>query len=400
MNRLVPALAALLLAVLAAPARAQIDDARRFQLEGGYEDGVGSPGPNGAYVFAYLNRPGVLGPGSALRLAVAPVYLDAELGLPNVLPRTDLGLGFTGGGYAFSQKEVVRGDQRLGESYIGHGGGPSVSLYPRLGNVGPVPLNGVLRLSALYTDYQRTAETAPNFVLPPDEWTGAARAGLRLGGQEPGLDKGPAMELSTWWESRLRDKPATFGYDGDRSVRGETNLYWMRFLLALPTDAGTRYSGGLSVGGGDRVGRLSAYHLGGMLTQTSEFPLVIPGYFSSEIEARKYGHVWGRAGVPLDAARRWLIDIFAAGANVAPIRGTDPGGTLHAGVGTGVQFVPPKGALHAELAYGYAPTALRGTRRGGHSVALSLEIDFVAPEVGTGNLAKTRQQGLGWLFGR
>ena len=114
----------------AAPARAQIDDTKRLLLEGGYEDGLGNPGPNSAYTFLFLNRPNVAGKGSAFRLALAPVYADAELGLPNVLPRTDMGLGFSGGGYAFSRKEVVRGNQRFGESFIGHGFGP---MSPSLG---------------------------------------------------------------------------------------------------------------------------------------------------------------------------------------------------------------------------------------------------------------------------
>lgn len=387
--------------LLAAPARAQIDDTKRLLLEGGYEDGLGNPGPNGAYVFLYLNRPDVAGKGSAWRLALAPVYLDTELGLPGVFgSRTDVGLGFSGGGYAFSRKEVVRGDQRFGESFIGHGGGPSLSLYPKLGSIGPVPLSGVFRLSAIYTDYQNTAQTDSNFVIPPDEWTGSARAGLRLGGQEPGLGRGPAMELSAWYEARVRDRPGTYGYNHDRVVNREINLYWLRFLIVLPPVGDLHASAGAGVGGGDRLRRLSAYRLGGMLTQSSEFPLNIPGYFTQEIAAREYGHVWARAGVPLDGRRRFYANILAAGAAVTPIRGTDPGGPLHAGVSLGLKFAPPKGALHWELSYGFAPLAVRGNHRGGQMVALTAELDFLTPDINTQGGLKSRQQGLGWLFGR
>lgn len=395
MTRLI---AAALLLACAGSARAQIDDTRRTLFEGGFEDGLFSPGPSGAYAFLYLNRPGVAGPGSALRVALAPVYADVELGLPSVFGSgIDAGLGFSGGGYAFSRKEVVRGDQRIGESFIGHGGGPSLSLYRKLADLGPVPLNAVGRLSLVYTDYQNSAETDAAFVVPPDEWTGSARAGLRLGGQEPGIGGKPAFEVSTWYETRIRDRPGSYGYDRDRFVRREINLYWMRALLVMPPDLPVRASGGASVGGGDRLGRLAAYRLGGMLTQAAEFPLPIPGYFAQEIAAREFGHVWGRVGYPVSS--RWVLNAFAAGAAVTPIAGTDPGGVLHSGFGAGIEFAPRDGALHGELSYGFAPRAVRGSGRGGSGIALTMEIDFTTDDENTRKNAKTRQEGLGWLLG-
>ncbi len=393
------ALFAAALVLSASAASGQIDDTKRLLLEGGYEDGLANPGPNSAYLYLYLNRPDFVGKGSALRLALAPVYADAELGLPEVLPRTDLGLGLSGGGYAFSRKEVVRGDQRFGESFIGHGVGPSLALYPKLGDIGPVPVGGVARISALYTDYQATADTDKNFVIPPDEWTGFARVGLRAGGQEPGLGRRPALEVSAWYEARVRDKPGPYGYNNDRFINRNVNLYWMRALIVLPPESGVRMSGGLDFGGGDRLRRLSAYRLGGMLTQSAEFPLILPGYFNQEIAARKYGHAWIRAGIPLPNSERFVVNLLAAGASVAPISGTDPGGSLHAGMSAGLEFSPRQGALHGELSYGYSPTALRGNRRGGHSIALTAEIDFMTPDVATRKGTKIRQEGLGWLLG-
>lgn len=391
--------AALLL--LSVPARAQIDDTKRLLLEGGFEDGLANPGPNSAYGYLYLNRPDIAGKGSALRLALAPVYADAELGLPEVLPRTDVGLGFSGGGYAFSRKEVVRGDQRFGESFIGHGLGPSLALYPKLGKVGPVPLTGVVRISALYRDYQAAAGTDSNFALPPDQWTGFARAGLRAGGQEPGLSRRPAIELSAWYESRVREKPGRYGYNEDRDIAREVDLYWMRALVVLPSDSGVKTSGGLDIGGGRRLGRLSAFRLGGMLTQTEEFPLAVPGYFSQEIAAREYGHAWARIGFPLDAERRYFANFMAAAASVTPIAGTDPGGVLHEGFSAGLEFSPAAAALHGELSYAYSPSAVRGNHRGGHSVALTLEIDFMAGrDEKSPKGRKSSQEGLGWLLGR
>lgn len=392
--------AVLILCLAALPARAQIDDQKRLLLETGFEDGLGNPGPNSAYGFFFVNRPGVAGKGTALRLAVAPVYADAELGIPEVLPRVDLGLGLSGGGYAFSRKEVVRGDQRPGESFIGHGVGPSVALYPKIGEIGPVPVSGVARLTALYRDYQKAEKTDAAFALPADQWTGFARAGVRAGGQEPGLGRAPALEVSLWYEERLREKPGPYGYAGDRSVRRSIGLYWMRALIVLPAETGVRASGGFGFGGATQLGRLAAYRLGGQLTQSSEFPLLIPGYFSQEIAAQDYGHAWARCAIPLDEGRRLSADLTAVVASVTPVPGTDPGGAVHEGFGAGLEFSPPRAALHGELAYGYSPSALRGGRRGGHSVALTLEVDFMTPDERVHKGAKTTQEGLGWLLGR
>lgn len=392
-------LATVLWLLAAVPAAAQIDDTKRLLLEGGFEDGVGNPGPAGAYAFLYMNRPDAAGKGSALRLALAPVFVDAELGLPGLLgERTDLGFGLSGGGYAFSRQEVVRGDQRVGESFIGHGVSPSFSMYPKIGDVGPVPLAGVFRLALVQTDYQRTADTDANFVLPPDELTGQARVGLRLGGQEPGMERSPALEFSMWYETRVRDRPAVYGY-GDRSVRRSVNMYWTRLLFVPPSDE-IRSSFGAGAGGADRLGRLDAYRLGGQLTQNAEFPLVLPGYFNQEIPAHQYAHFWARGGVPVTRSRKVYANLLAAVADVSPARGSDPGGVWHAGFGAGLEFSPRDGALHAELSYGFSPTALRGGRRGGHSLALTAEIDFLSPDPKTRRGAKTRQQGLGWLLGR
>lgn len=387
--------------LLAGAARAQIDPSRRLLLEAGYEDGLGNPGPSAPYAFLYLNRPGIAGRGSALRLAVAPVYADAELGIPGILgSRTDLGLGLSGGGFAFGHAEVRRGDEKPGEAFIGHGGGPSLSLYPRIAQLGPVPVNGVFRLSLNYLDYQRTSRTDASFQTPPDQWALAARAGVRVGGIEPGMDKGRALEASLWAETRVRDKPAAYGYNDDRTVARSVKLLWTRLQVSLPGPLDTRVSGGLNAGTGGSIGRLSAYRLGGMATQTSEFPLVIPGYFTQEISARRFLHAWAHTAVPFRGSDRFFVDLSAAGASVAPVPGTDPGALRHVGFAAGVAFAPKDRGLNALLAYGYSPTAYRGGGRGGHSLALSVEIDFLAPaEPRARGPFKTRQQGLRWLFG-
>ena len=103
-------------------------------------------------------------------------------------------------------------------------------------------------------------------------------------------------------------------------------------------------------------------------------------------------------GVPVDDDKRFVANLFAAGASITPVPGTDAGGAQHLGVGTGIEFTPRQGALHGMLSYGYSPTALRGGERGGHGVALSLEVNFDGPAK-TPRLPTTVQQGMSWLVG-
>ena len=106
------------------------------------------------------------------------------------------------------------------------------------------------------------------------------------------------------------------------------------------------------------------------------------------------------AGCPIRDSKRFFADLTAAVATVTPVPGTDSGGINHVGLSAGISFVPADGGLHAELAYGYAPTAQRGLHRGAQALALSVEIDFLEPEAKPGLRKTTRQQGLRWLFGR
>jgi hypothetical protein len=391
--------AAICLLLLAATARAQIDPSRRLQLEAGYEQGGAQPGPKSPYAFLYLNDPGVFHSSETLRMAIAPVYIDSELGIPDGFgPFADAGIGFSGGGYAFGQTEVFRGDERRGESFVGHGGGPSFSAYSRVVKIGPVPVHGVFKAAASYADYRRNGSTAPQFVLPPNEWTASFRGGLRMGGQPPGLDKSPAGEASVWWESRAREHSVAYGYNGDRVAEGQTNLYWTRLFINYAMKDGVRLGAGTSFGRGIGVDRFSAFRLGGMLLNNSEFPLPIPGYFGQEISARQYAHAWLRMGRPLDGDNRFVVNFYAAGASITPVTGTDAGGAQHLGLGTGLEFAPRKAPFRGMISLGYAPTAARGGGRGGRGAAFSLEYDFRKPEKAAARPLNT-QQGLRWLLG-
>ena len=103
--------------------RAQIDPVKRQLLQFGYNQPLQGHGPLAAYAFYYLNQPQFMRPDLTLRLAVAPTYLDSELGVSHALgPQTDLGLGLAGGGFADSYAEVRAGRFLQSESFDGHMG--------------------------------------------------------------------------------------------------------------------------------------------------------------------------------------------------------------------------------------------------------------------------------------
>src|SRR4051812_4208581 len=104
-------------------AQAQIDPVKRELLQFGYNQPMEGRGPLAGYAFYYLNLPQFLKTNLTLRLAIAPVYLDSELGISHVFPNTDIGLGIHGGGFADSYSEIRRGDFLKSESFTGHGGG-------------------------------------------------------------------------------------------------------------------------------------------------------------------------------------------------------------------------------------------------------------------------------------
>src|ERR687892_450977 len=83
--------------------QAQIDPYKRRLLQFGYNQPIEGRGPIAGYAFYYFNQPNLAGRDLTLRLAVAPTYLDSELGFTHALgPHTDLAVGLAGGGFADS----------------------------------------------------------------------------------------------------------------------------------------------------------------------------------------------------------------------------------------------------------------------------------------------------------
>ena len=111
-------------------ASAQIDPVRRDLIQLGYNQPVEGHAPFAGYAFYYHNEPDFLRTNLTLRLAVAPVYLDSELGFVHGLgPNTDFGLGLAGGGFADSYDEIRGGTYYPGESFDGHSAEISASIY-------------------------------------------------------------------------------------------------------------------------------------------------------------------------------------------------------------------------------------------------------------------------------
>jgi hypothetical protein len=359
---------------------AQIDSTKRELVELGYDHPLSGAGPTAGYLFGYFNEPDFLRKGSSLRLAIAPVYADSEYGIGRALgPQTDLGLGLAGGGFAQDHAEIRQGQYYRAESFYGHGGTAALSLYHLFDPGRMIPLSGVLRQSVQYSNYQRTADTATGFILPPDHTTFITRAGLRFGGELPLLPPADALEISTWYEGRVRDRGGSYGLQDDRVLERVSHFMWLKtvFIHVLP-DSGRRIGLGISAGTSIDADRLNGYGLGGLLPLTSDFPRNIPGYFYEEITARRFVLVTGHFGVPIDRDRRFLVNLLGTSSLVSYVPGLEQPGSLNSGVAAGLQYNSPSHAWNFLFSYGYGIEAMRSGSRGAHSISLAFQYDLLA----------------------
>ena len=365
------------MALLALPARAQIDPEKRQLFQLGYNYHVVGQAPLNAYGFYYLNQPQFLRTNLTLRLAVAPVYLDGELGISGIGPNTDLGIGFAGGGFAESYFEVRRGDWIQEESFTGHAGGAGLSLYHLLNPASRIPLSLILRAAPHYNAYEADDDTAANFVLPENQWSYRFRGGFRWGGREPLLNPRLAMEISAWYEGVVRMQPGTYGYNGDRQVEEWVHNLWGRALLiyTIP-DWEHQFEVNFAGGTSWNTDRFSAFRLGGFMPLAEEFALLMPGYYFQEISAKSYGYFGLAYRVPIDAANRWQWKAFATGAVLDFLPGLEFDQNFLAGIGTGLGYNAPSGAWQAMIAYGYGFQAARPDDMAGHSIGFLLQFDL------------------------
>jgi hypothetical protein len=356
-------------------ARAQIDPIKRELIQLGYNAAFEGHAPLSLYAFYYRNKPEFLRTNLTLRTAIAPTYLDAELGISQALgEHTDLGFGLAGGGFADSYTEVRQGKYLPEESFRGYGAEVSASIY-HLFNPGQlIPLNGVLRGIAHYSTYERADDTAKNFSIPDERGTFSVRTGLRWGGREPTLFPTLAMELSLWYQGEFRTDSDYYGY-GDRSVQRHSHLFWAEAYLAYEMpELKHSFSVSLTAGTSADADRFSTYRLGSLLPLASEYPLSIPGYYYQEISAQRFALLSGNYIVPLEDKQRWNVVVDAATAAVDYLPGLEQRGHWHSGVGGGLLY--KTASWRVMLNYGYGVDAMRSHGRGANSIGILVQLDW------------------------
>ena len=369
----------------ASSASAQIDPVKRDLLQFGYNQPLEGRAPLSAYAFYYYNRPNFIETNLTLRLAVAPVYLDSELGFSHLLgENTDFAVGLAGGGFADSYYEVNQGKFLPDQSFTGNGGTLSASIYHLFDPGARIPLNGMLRGDIHYVNYQRDGDTSSSFELPENQKTFDVRAGLRFGGREPVLIPEVAMELSAWYQGQFRLDPGNYGYAANRyHVESASHLFWGRALLAYTLEE-SKHSFQVSATGGTSIDpdRFSAYRLGGFLPLASEFPLMIPGYNFQELSASRFVLFNGSYNFPLDKKKRWTLTATASTAYSDYLHGLEQPGHWNTGVGGGLAYLSNSGAWQVMLDYGYGFDAIRTHGRGGQTVGLLLQINLERTKAG------------------
>ena len=367
------------LGFIPASSRGQIDPEPRRLIQVGYNQPLEGRAPIAGYGFFYYNRPQFVRTNWTLRLAVAPIYLDADLGFADVLPDTDFSVGMAGGGFADTYSEIRQGVFRREESFTGHSAEISSSIY-HLANPGwRVPIYLIGRGSIHRGLYEKDSETGDNFRIPNDINSFSFRGGVRMGGREPTLTTPVAFEMSLWYEGFFRDDSGLYGFDGDRRIQPHTHLFWGRTFLKYTFEESQQYfDAGLTLGTSLRADRLSTYRLGGVLPFVSEFPLSIPGYYFQEISAKKFALLNAEYSIPITPQKNWRLTFYGAAGLVDYLQGLEQPGRWHTGLGGGITYVSPRGAWFVSLIYGHGFNALRDEEKGANQVGLLFQYDFDA----------------------
>ncbi len=383
--------------------RAQIDPVERELIHIGYNQPIAGRTPLSVYAFYLHNQTNFIRDDWTLRAAIAPVWLDTQLGWKGLLgPDTDLAIIAAGGGFARDYNELRLGEWKEGESFNGHGFTAGLAVYHLFNPSSRLPLNGLVALTTEGSYYTPTSDTDPDFTLPRDSTSPVARVGLRLGGEEPDFRSPFALEVSAWYEARWRPEFGAYGFGGDRQVEELPQLFWARILgRAATEDRRHDAEVSLTAGSGVHVDRMSAYRLGGMLPFSSEFPLMIPGYYYQELSSDAFILLSGNYSFGITPDSSWRLALFGATSSLSYVDGLDYPGTTHSGVGGGVSWHSPHQNWIATGFYGYGLDARRGDDTGGQMVGLLLQYDFLGSGGWQRFLATPRlSHGLLRLFGR
>jgi hypothetical protein len=377
----------MLLMFVPALASAQVDPVKRDLLQIGYNGAFEGRQPFAGYAFYYHNQPDFLQDTNlTLRLAIAPTYVDSELGIINGLGEyTDIGIGAAGGAFADSYNEIHGGTYFATQSFDGYGGEMSLSLYHLFDPGRLIPLSLVLRVTPHYSAYSKD-NTASDFSLPADHLDGSVRAGLRFGGVEPTLFPALAMELSVWYEGHLRTSPGYYGYitPGDPNfdpyhLNANSHLFWGEAALSYTFDNKQNVYVRLTAGTSINADRFSAYRLGSFLPLIAEFPLSLPGYFYQEISARQFVLVNANYIVPVDKKDRWELVFNASTAVVDYLPGEGQPGDWLNGVSGGLMWHSPTDRWKIMTDYAYGINAIRDGHRGANSIGVLLQLDLGKP---------------------
>ena len=372
--------AALCLGLGSATAFGQLDPEKRRLIQLGYNQPLEGSAPIAAYGFFYYNRPGFLRTNLTLRAAVAPIYVDAELGISGVwTPNTDIGIGVAGGGFADTYSEIRGGDYIKGESFPGHSAEISGSIYHRLNPDWRVPAWVIGRASVHRAFYADDSDTDPDFEVPNDLNSFNVRTGLRVGGREPSLTSPLAFEMSMWYQAHIRERTERYGFDDDREIEPASHLFWTRTFLKYTFEESQQYFDvGMTIGASVDADRFSAFRMGGFLPFVAEFPLNLPGYYYQELSAEQFALLNAEYSFPFTPNKSWRFSIHAAGALVDNLPTHEAAGKWHSGVGAGVTYVSPRGAWFVSLVYGYGFRAMRDDERGANQVGILFQYDFDA----------------------
>ena len=357
---------------------AQIDPFYRSLLELGYDQPLAGQGPQGVYGYYYYNHPDFFNTNTALRLALAPAYVDGEIGFKHLLsPTTDVGLGFYGGMFGANYYEVRQGQYLKRESFDGSGGGVSLSVYQLLNPGHLIPISLVARGGMFDSAFSDGSQTADNFTLPANQIDGFTRVGIRVAGKEPVLYPELGLELSVWFERQWHLNSDTYGFNNDRRINPNSNLYWLYAGVNYAwTNSGQKIAFATTIGGVTEADRFSAWRIGGVLPLVAEFPLTLPGYYFNELMATRFQHFYAAYDIPLDAAHRWHFRPEAATAHLEYLRGSEQSSSWQSGSGVGLTFAPKNQKFQVVLRYGYGFNAIRDGKEGAHSIGLLFQYNF------------------------
>jgi hypothetical protein len=370
----------LLAALLPRAIFSQLDPEKRRLIQVGYNQPLEGRAPIAAYGFYYYNNPNFINTNMVLRLAIAPIYFDGELGFKSLLgEHTDLGVGFAGGGYADTYSEIRGGRYLHEESFIGHSAEVSSSIYHLLNPDWRVPAWWIGRMILHHGIYEADSDTADEFEIPGDLTTVHLRTGFRAGGREPSLTSPLAFEISVWYEAHIRDGSQQYGFNNDREIKNASHSFWTRGLLKYTFEESQQYFDvNMVLAASIEADRFSAYRLGGLLPFVSEFPLSIPGYYYQEISAEKFALLNGEYSFPFTPNKNWRLNLYGAIAVVDYLAGQEQSDNWHSGLGAGITYASPRGAWLASVVYGYGFNAIRHDDKGANQVGFLFQYDFDA----------------------